>query len=125
MSGGIAYVYDPNQDFDLRCNLDMVDIEPVEEPKDIGTLRSMIERHHQFTGSAKAAWMLHNWDKTLSLFVKVMPMEYRRALGQMAAKTSRHPHPGGNRSSGLGRGMTAGLARPTSGDTLNFGISGR
>ncbi len=84
MSGGIAYVYDPQQDFDLRCNLDMVDIEPVDQPEDIKTLRDMIERHIGYTDSPRARWMLSTWEKTLSLFVKVMPMEYRRALGQMA-----------------------------------------
>ena len=84
MSGGIAYVYDPDQDFDLRCNLDMVDIEPLVEPDDIEVLREMIQRHLNWTGSPRARWLLNNWEQTLSLFVKVMPMEYRRALGQMA-----------------------------------------
>jgi glutamate synthase domain-containing protein 3 len=84
MSGGIAYVYDPMQDFDLRCNLDMVDIEPVREPEDVETVKSMIERHRRHTGSVRAGLLLDNWAETLSLFVKVMPMEYRRALGQMA-----------------------------------------
>ena len=86
MSGGIAYVYDPEQDFDLRCNLDMVDIEPANQAEDIKTLRSMIEKHRQYTGSTRAQLLLNNWEQTLSLFVKVMPMEYRRALGQMAAE---------------------------------------
>jgi glutamate synthase domain-containing protein 3 len=44
----------------------------------------MIEKHLQHTGSPRAQWMLENWDMALRLFVKVMPMEYRRALGQMA-----------------------------------------
>jgi len=84
MSGGIAYVYDPKQDFDLRCNLDMVDIEPVNQHQDIATLEQMIEHHLRYTDSPRARWMLDNWAETLTLFVKVMPMEYRRALGQMA-----------------------------------------
>ncbi|MEW5723336.1 MAG: glutamate synthase large subunit [Thermodesulfobacteriota bacterium] len=86
MSGGIAFVYDPTQDFDLRCNLDMVDIEPLSEAEDIALLRSMIEKHLEYTGSRRAAELLENWDRTLGLFVKVMPMEYRRALGQMLAE---------------------------------------
>lgn len=86
MSGGIAYVYDPLQDFDLRCNLDMVDIEPVIQPDDQAELHSLISRHHEYTGSPRAAWMLTHWEETLSLFVKVIPMEYRRALGQMASE---------------------------------------
>jgi glutamate synthase domain-containing protein 2/glutamate synthase domain-containing protein 3 len=84
MSGGIAYVYDPQQDFDLRCNLDMVDLEPVMHPDDEATLREMIHSHALFTDSARARWMLDNWDETRTLFVKVMPVEYRRALGLMS-----------------------------------------
>jgi glutamate synthase domain-containing protein 3 len=84
MSGGIAFVYDPEQDFDLRCNLDMVDIEPIDQPEDVALLRDMIQRHQRYTGSPRARMLLDDWDQTLSLFVKVMPMEYRRALGQMA-----------------------------------------
>jgi glutamate synthase (NADPH/NADH) large chain len=83
MSGGIAYVYDPRQDFDLRCNLDMVDLEAMKQEEDINTLKALIETHIRHTGSAKAKGMLENWERTLSLFVKVMPIEYRRALGQM------------------------------------------
>jgi glutamate synthase domain-containing protein 2/glutamate synthase domain-containing protein 1/glutamate synthase domain-containing protein 3 len=83
MSGGIAYVYDPQQDFDLRCNLDMVDLEPVIESEDVMRLKGMIERHVTYTGSWRGKWMLDNWDETRILFVKVMPIEYRRALGLM------------------------------------------
>jgi len=83
MSGGIAYVYDPRQDFDLRCNLGMVDLDPLNDDDDIAILREMIGKHHEFTGSERARWMLDNWDQVQPLFVKVMPMEYRRALGQM------------------------------------------
>jgi glutamate synthase domain-containing protein 3 len=84
MSGGIAFVYDPYQDFDLRANLDMVDIEPVTDKEDIALLRRMIERHVQYTASPKGRELLIHWEETLSLMVKVMPMEYRRALGKMA-----------------------------------------
>ena len=84
MSGGIAFVYDPDQDFDLRCNLDMVDIEPVDQGEDIETLKGMITDHLKYTGSPKAAWMLEHWQEVLPLFVKIMPMEYRRALGLMS-----------------------------------------
>jgi glutamate synthase (NADPH/NADH) large chain len=84
MSGGIAYVYDPHQDFDLRCNLDMVDIEALQDPEDVATLRKLVENHLHYTGSALARCLLQKWEETLSLMVKVMPMEYRRALGKMA-----------------------------------------
>ncbi len=85
MSGGIAYIYDPQQDFDLKCNLEMVDLDPLIDcsDDDIAYVRSMIEQHKAYTGSKKAAWMLDNWEHVLQLFVRVMPMEYRRLLGQM------------------------------------------
>jgi len=84
MSGGIAYVYDESRLFDSRCNLDMVDLELVAAEGDIKELRGMIKRHLDFTGSAKAAFILDHWEAALPFFVKVFPMEYRRALGMMS-----------------------------------------
>ncbi|MDR0522612.1 MAG: glutamate synthase large subunit [Planctomycetaceae bacterium] len=81
MSGGIAYVYDPDQQFDLRCNLEMVDLEPMFLENDISRLRKMIQKHFDYTGSTKAKELLENWERTKNLFVKVIPMEYRAALG--------------------------------------------
>ena len=83
MSGGIAYVYDEDGLFDVRCNLEMVDLEPVRRNADITELRQMITRHALFTGSRTAQRMLDHWDEHLPRFVKVFPMEYRRVLGQM------------------------------------------
>jgi len=83
MSGGIAYVYDENELFDTRCNLDMVDLESVWLPEDAGELRSLIENHYLATGSARAGWILDNWEARLPLFVKVMPIDYRVALERM------------------------------------------
>ncbi len=84
MSGGIAYVYDPERRFDSRCNLDMVDLELVTELRDVEELRGMIERHLELTGSSRAAYVLGCWDACLPFFVKVFPMEYRRVLGKMS-----------------------------------------
>ncbi len=84
MSGGIAYVYDPERRFDSRCNLDMVDLELVTEPKDAEELRNMIMLHVQFTGSDRARSIMENWEACLPFFVKVFPMEYRRVLGKMS-----------------------------------------
>jgi len=86
MSGGIAYVYDPDSVFDPRCNLDMVDLEIVEEPGDVEELRGMIQRHMEYTGSSRAWQILGNWEACLPLFVKVFPMEYRRVLGRMTVQ---------------------------------------
>jgi glutamate synthase domain-containing protein 2/glutamate synthase domain-containing protein 1/glutamate synthase domain-containing protein 3 len=83
MSGGIAYVYDRDREFDGRCNLDMVDLEVVSDPRDAAELRRLVEAHVQYTGSRTGAALLGAWDASLPFFVKVFPMEYRRALGRM------------------------------------------
>ncbi len=80
MSGGIAYVYDETQLFDTRCNLDMVELETVWGKRDRTLLRSLLEQHAQFTGSPRAKMMLENWESHLALFVKVIPLDYRKAL---------------------------------------------
>lgn len=84
MSGGLAYIYDPERQFDRHCNLEMVDLEFLEQKDDIAEVRSLIENHAQLTGSPKAASILANWERSVSCFIKVFPMEYRRALGQMS-----------------------------------------
>lgn len=84
MSGGIAFVYDTTELFDTRCNLDMVDLESVTDEADIQELRSLIEKHHQYTGSARAKFILDNWQTQLPLFVKVMPTDYKKVLERMA-----------------------------------------
>ncbi|HEY3489291.1 MAG TPA: glutamate synthase large subunit [Candidatus Deferrimicrobiaceae bacterium] len=83
MSGGVAYVYDETELFDTRCNLDMVDVESVWEETDVKRLRSMIEDHVKYTGSPRAKTILADWASRLPLFVKVMPIEYRKALERM------------------------------------------
>ena len=84
MSGGIAYVYDPEGQFDSRCNLDLVDLELVVDERDIQELREMINRHAKYTDSRRAEEILEHWDACLPFFVKVFPMEYRRVLGKMS-----------------------------------------
>jgi len=84
MSGGIAYVYDPDQRFDGLCNLEMVDLDLVSEPSDIEELRQMIARHRTLTGSNRASDILSNWEARLPYFVKVFPIEYRKVLGKMS-----------------------------------------
>jgi len=84
MSGGLAYVYDPRQEFDDRCNLDMVDLELVTELQDINELKEMITKHHEYTASEKAGRILSEWEQCLPFFVKVFPMEYRKILGKMS-----------------------------------------
>ncbi|GAA4467773.1 glutamate synthase large subunit [Nibrella saemangeumensis] len=79
MSGGIAYVFDPNGVFPDRCNREMVDLETLDEA-DRQTLREYIGKHQQLTGSTVAAGILENWAETAKQFVKVFPTDYKKAL---------------------------------------------
>ncbi|MDD5708603.1 MAG: glutamate synthase subunit alpha, partial [Kiritimatiellae bacterium] len=83
MSGGIAYVFDDDGLFDTRCNLEMVDLEPVTQEGDKRELRGLVERHARLTGSPRARAMLADWERCLPRFLKVLPIEYRKALGLM------------------------------------------
>ncbi|MCX7005616.1 MAG: glutamate synthase large subunit [bacterium] len=80
MSGGIAYVYDDNELLGTRSNLAMVDLESVWTERDKRQLHTLLERHLQYTGSARARLLLDTWETAHPLFVKVMPMDYKRAL---------------------------------------------
>jgi glutamate synthase (NADPH/NADH) large chain len=113
MSGGIAYVLDEQGDFEQRCNLAMVELEPIpaedaaletleHQGGDLEThgrvdvshdmtrgdalrLRLLIEKHTHYTGSTRGREILDNWEDYLPKFVKVMPVDYRRALQEMQA----------------------------------------
>jgi glutamate synthase (NADPH) large chain len=85
MSGGIAYVLDEGGDFRrCRCNLEMVDLEAV-STDDLPELQELIEKHYRYTQSAVAERVLAKWDKALLRFIKVIPVDYKRALREMAA----------------------------------------
>jgi glutamate synthase domain-containing protein 2/glutamate synthase domain-containing protein 1/glutamate synthase domain-containing protein 3 len=88
MSGGVAFVYDENQLFDTRCNLDMVDVEPVIEDQDKEVLKNLIERHIQYTDSKIGQSIMDSWDESLPLFVKVMPLDYKKALEKIKQEES-------------------------------------
>jgi glutamate synthase (NADPH/NADH) large chain len=111
MSGGIAYVLDEDGTFESRCNLAMVDLEPLPDEEEVSEsifhhthdleshgrvevlsdmgrydkerLRLLISRHARLTGSQRAAEILADWDRYCPLFRKVMPLEYRRALAEL------------------------------------------
>ncbi|WP_375465802.1 glutamate synthase large subunit [uncultured Methylobacterium sp.] len=110
MSGGIAYVLDEDGSFSARCNLSMVDLEPVEEEDDLmrrfhqdgdletkgrvdiladmsghdeERLSQLVTNHLKYTGSPRAKAILDDWASYRTKFVKVMPVEYRRALREM------------------------------------------
>jgi len=113
MSGGIAYVLDDDGTFESRCNMAMVELEPMPDEEDINAkifhhahdleshgmvdvmadmsrfdayrLHHLIARHARFTGSLIAAKILSDWKTWCPKFRKVMPVEYRRALNEMKA----------------------------------------
>ncbi|THD42857.1 MAG: glutamate synthase large subunit [Bradyrhizobium sp.] len=117
MSGGIAYVLDEAGDFAQRCNLSMVELEPVAAEEeamqrqlhsggdlaghgrvdvmndmsrfDAERLHQLITNHARYTGSDRARRILENWEAYLPKFRKVMPVEYRRALAELAASRSK------------------------------------
>ena len=95
MSGGVAYVYDPNKTFKNYCNISMVTLHKVQKesietdmPQHLNLadeiiLKTLIENHCQYTESNIANNILNEWDSELENFVKVMPIEYKRALNEM------------------------------------------
>jgi glutathione S-transferase len=119
MSGGIAYVLDEDGSFANRCNLSMVDLEPVEEEEmmmqrlhhhggdleghglvdvmadmdrfDGERLHQLVAKHAAFTGSARAQLILDNWEKYLPKFRKVMPVEYRKGESRTEAFLRMNP----------------------------------
>jgi glutamate synthase domain-containing protein 3 len=87
MSGGVAYVWDPDGDFNQRCNFNhgLTVLEPVTEAQDLETLRELIEAHQRLTRSDRAATLLQNWEQTVGQFVKVVSLEYRRVQSELEA----------------------------------------
>jgi len=127
MSGGVAYVLDEDKTFEKRCNLSMVDLQPVPEEEELlekhqhhgGDLEShglvdittgmdkhdatriheLLARHYKYTDSSKAKLILDNWAIYLPKFVKVMPVEYARALADL------------EKAQATSNGMTVGVKR--------------
>ncbi|WP_223068119.1 glutamate synthase large subunit [Paenibacillus caui] len=83
MSGGIAYVYDPEGTFVNRCNLEMVLLERVEDTQEQEQLRTMISRHVLYTNSKVGRRILDGWSEALTSFVRVIPKDYKRMLEQI------------------------------------------
>ncbi|MFD2529255.1 glutamate synthase large subunit [Polaribacter marinaquae] len=83
MSGGIAYVYDPQKKFiNGLCNTETIEFETLSNDDVVG-LKSLIEKHVLYTNSKKGSDLLADWDNSLQNFVKVMPTEYKRALERL------------------------------------------
>jgi glutamate synthase (ferredoxin) len=86
MSGGIAYVLDLDGRFKRRCNLEMVDLEPLAEKEDLDFIRVAIMKHLTYTGSMYAEGLLSDFANVRRHVVKVMPREYKRALAEQAKR---------------------------------------
>ena len=80
MSGGIAYVWDPENDFPKQCNTGTFELEPLASIDDILELKAMIKKHFLYTDSPVAKNILDNWEQSLRHFAKVMPTDYKRVL---------------------------------------------
>ncbi|MEI7806660.1 MAG: glutamate synthase subunit alpha, partial [Hyphomicrobiales bacterium] len=119
MSGGIAYVLDEDNTFTSRCNMAMVELEPVLAEEEVAEreyghqndleahgkvdvmadltrddakrLHKLISNHARYTGSKRAAEILADWGKYCPMFRKVMPVEYRRALAELKAQEAEKP----------------------------------
>jgi glutamate synthase domain-containing protein 2/glutamate synthase domain-containing protein 3 len=89
MSGGVAYVLDEMQLFDTLCNLDMVELENVWQDQDKELLYGLIQRHMAWTQSKRARSIIDAWPDMIGKFVKVMPLDYRKALAKMRAAEQR------------------------------------
>ena len=84
MTGGFAYVLDETGNFDMRCNLSSIDLETIAEgSEDENELKGLIEEFYEATSSTRAREILDDWENMLPKFVKVFPVEYKKALGRM------------------------------------------
>ncbi len=89
MSGGIAYVFDPEDSFLPNCNLELVELDKIDAAsEEADWLRQTIQRHRELTESTVAAGILEDWEEKLTQFVKVMPVDYRRALEELSKSQS-------------------------------------
>lgn len=86
MSGGIAYVYDVNNQFASLCNMEMIDLDKLTED-DKQVLHNMISKHYSYTNSSVARFVLNDFDNQVKNFVKVFPKDYKKALKANAEKS--------------------------------------
>ncbi len=80
MSGGVAYVWDKNHNFDYFCNMDMVEINLVDDSNYRKELHELIRQHYLYTGSKLARTMLDDWNRYVEDFIQIVPIEYKRVL---------------------------------------------
>jgi glutamate synthase (NADPH/NADH) large chain len=93
MSGGIAYVYDPDDEFERKANTGMVTLADTLDPADEAMLRRLVENHAEYTGSDRAAEMLSEWTAVVEDFVKVMPDAYAEVIAEESREDVRDELP--------------------------------
>jgi glutamate synthase (NADPH/NADH) large chain len=96
MSGGIAYVYDVKGRFQSQCNMEMVDLDPLDD-KDASELQELIRRHMDYTGSTVAKFILNDWENQTKNFVKVFPRDYKKVLKEKAGTGIRQSQAAGKK----------------------------
>ena len=79
MSGGEAFIFDPENNFQRNCNAEMVDLDPLDD-SDFEKLRKLVRDHFRYTGSNSALSILNDWKNQKGYFVKVMPKDFKRVL---------------------------------------------
>lgn len=86
MSGGVAYVWNPSENFDFYCNMEMVELSLVEDTRSRKELHELIRKHYHYTGSPLAGQMLDHWDRYVEEFIEVVPIEYKKVLQEEQMK---------------------------------------
>ena len=83
MSGGVAYVYDVNDDLEEHCNMEMITISGVEIDEEVNQLKALIDKHKDYTDSTVAENILSSWNDSIKKFKKVMPIDYKQMLDEI------------------------------------------
>ncbi len=86
MSGGVAYVWNKEGNFDFFCNMEMVELSLIEDSRARKELHELIRKHYHYTGSPLAGRMLDKWDKYVDEFIQVVPIEYKKVLQEEQMK---------------------------------------
>jgi glutamate synthase (NADPH/NADH) large chain len=93
MSGGVAYVYDPDDEFEAKANTGMVSLSDALDDSDEAMLHRLVENHAAYTDSERASWMLDDWASVVDDFVKVMPDAYADIVAERAEADVRRELP--------------------------------
>ena len=78
MSGGVAYVWNKDGNFDYFCNMEMVELSLIEEASYRKELHELIRQHYLYTGSNLARIMLDDWNRYVDEFIQIVPIEYKK-----------------------------------------------